>query len=246
MIAGNYLDKLKRYFWFTNIELRSFLVTVLVLGFVVSFDQWGGAIFNLTEGFWNFARALIFVAIALFVHHGGQRLWGLFRGFRVEQRIWWYGILISLLGVIVSDGLFVFLGASSTLIHPLPKHRFGRFRYGPNLSEYAMVCLAGPVFNIFLASFVVVLSWMTLFPAELAASLFTFNLIFAAWNLLPIPPLDGSRVMYFSRLTYVFLSASIGSYAFMAYLFSFYSYIYALLIGVIVWFIYLVSFERNI
>ncbi|MBW3019260.1 hypothetical protein KY329_03690 [Candidatus Woesearchaeota archaeon] len=246
MIASNYVDKLKRYFWFSNAELRSFVITVFVLGFVVSFDEWGGEVFDFAFGFANFLKAIAFVALALFIHHAGQRLWGLYKGFRVEQKLWWYGLLISVLGVIISNGLFVFLGASSTLIHHMPKHRFGRFRYGPNLHEYAGICLAGPLANVFLASFLVILSWIHLFPVTLADSLFTFNLIFAAWNLLPIPPLDGSRVMYYSRLVYIFFTAAIGSYAIMAYMFDFYSYIYAVIIGIIVWLIYLLAVERNI
>jgi len=242
----NYFDKLKRYFWFTKIELRSFTLTVLILGFVVSFNNWGDTAFDFNIGFANLLKSILFVAIALFVHHAGQRLWGIKNGFRVEQKLWWYGILISLILVIISNGRVAFLAVSATSIHLLPRHRLGKFRYGANLRDLAGICLAGPLFNIFLASFLVILSWIHFFPADLAMQLFTFNLVFAAWNLLPIPPLDGSRIMYYSRIAYVFFAATIGSYAIMAYMFSFYSYIYAIIIGVIAGFIYLATIERGI
>jgi Zn-dependent protease len=246
MNVQNYFDKLKKYFWFSNAELRSYALTVLILGFVLSFNNWGDTTFDLKTGLINLLKGILFVAIALFIHHAGQRLWGIKNGFRVEQKLWWYGILISLILAIVSNGRVAFLAVSSTSIYMLPQHRLGKFRYGTNMRDLANICLAGPLFNVFLASFLVILSWIHIFPAELAMQLFTFNLVFAAWNLLPIPPLDGSRVMYYSRLAYVFFASTIGSYAIMAYLFNFYSYIYAIIIGLIVFFIFLVTVERKL
>ena len=76
--------------------------------------------------------------------------------------------------------------------------------------------------------------------------LFVLNLSFAAWNLLPIPPLDGSKVFYYSRLTYVFIFGSIASYVFMVYFLNIYSYIYALLIGCVIWLLYYIFLERKL
>ncbi len=63
---------------------------------------------------------------------------------------------------------------------------------------FAAVALAGPVTN-FLLAFLGFLLWYFL-PASLASDFFgvftTVNLGFAAFNILPIPPLDGSRLLY--------------------------------------------------
>jgi len=35
-------DKIKRYFRFTPLELRSLIITILVIAFIISFRDWGG------------------------------------------------------------------------------------------------------------------------------------------------------------------------------------------------------------
>ena len=44
------------------------------------------------------------------------------------------------------------------------------------------------------SSLAVILNWVGILPASISHPIFMFNLYFAVWNLLPIPPLDGSKV----------------------------------------------------
>lgn len=61
------------------------------------------------------------------------------------------------------------------------------------------VGLAGPASNAALALAAAALVWLTytwsLFLAEAFATLFVLNVVLCVFNLLPIPPLDGSRVL---------------------------------------------------
>lgn len=66
--------------------------------------------------------------------------------------------------------------------------------------DFAAVALAGPVSNLILAgaAFLVVWSLFSLLPLEGLRALIGFvslNLLLAAFNLLPIPPLDGGNVL---------------------------------------------------
>ena len=62
----------------------------------------------------------------------------------------------------------------------------------------ALVAMAGPLSNIFLAVFFGIMIRLTLFPSLLAP--FTYivliNLVLATFNLVPIPPLDGSKILF--------------------------------------------------
>jgi len=78
---------------------------------------------------------------------------------------------------------------------PLSPHRL---RYGPRLGA-AIVSLAGPVANLLLALVTgLALRWLPITQAWLLIVLDTIawvNIIIAVFNLIPIPPLDGSSVL---------------------------------------------------
>lgn len=78
-----------------------------------------------------------------------------------------------------------------------------RYYRNPRLG-LLLVALAGPVMNVLVAlATLVLLAHLTLAPSGVGALIFQYiviyNVFFAVFNILPIPPLDGSRV--FSALS---------------------------------------------
>lgn len=106
-------------------------------------------------------------------------------------------IALPLLMYFSSQGQFMFGGAK-----PVPVNYYN-LRHP--LRDMALVAIAGPLSNFLLAAFfylclkVVVVElaiWNgDMVGAKVLGSAVNFNLALAAFNLLPIPPLDGSRVM---------------------------------------------------
>lgn len=107
-------------------------------------------------------------------------------------------IIVPILVYISSAGTFIFGGAKPVPVDP--------FNLRDGMKDLALVSLAGPMTNIALA-IVFSISTHLLFPnysfGEVAASGFigfimtTFikwNLLLAILNLMPIPPLDGSKL----------------------------------------------------
>ena len=78
----------------------------------------------------------------------------------------------------------------------------------------------------------------------LISKLFVFSMAYAAWSLIPIPPLDGSKLFFASRLVYAFVFGCFAGYAVLVAL-GVYSYIWALVIGVFAWLIFYIVFERT-
>jgi Zn-dependent protease len=63
----------------------------------------------------------------------------------------------------------------------------------------AMVAVAGPLSNFVLATIAAVMLHIFNFPIDILKFLFIFteiNVIFFVFNMIPIPPLDGSRLLY--------------------------------------------------
>ncbi|PIN75868.1 hypothetical protein COV18_01665 [Candidatus Woesearchaeota archaeon CG10_big_fil_rev_8_21_14_0_10_37_12] len=237
----NFVDKLNKYFWYTKAEFRGFIIVVLALAFIYSWDQWGTTSFDSAIGLVNFIKSIIFVAITVFIHHSGQRIMALTMGQKVTHLFWWHGIIIGLILVLVSNGNIKFLAATGAMITTVHIHRLGGFRYGPNLTSLSKIAMTGPASNIIFAALIKSLEWINLLPESVSVPLFNLNLAFAAWNLLPIPPLDGSHILYTSRLTYIFVATTIITYILLAIFLNFYSFIIALLVGGFAWLIYLIK-----
>ncbi|MBI4145736.1 hypothetical protein HY489_00170 [Candidatus Woesearchaeota archaeon] len=238
----NYLDKLRNYFWFSSKELVPFLIVVFGLSLIESWDLWGVQRFDFLFGLSNWLNAFLLVGITVFVHHAGQRMMALALGFRAEHRLWWNGLLFGLILAMLSGGNVKFLAATATMEFLLPIHRLGAFRHGANIGTLGKIALAGPVFNVLFAVLIKGLGAVGWLSPVVASQLFSLNIAFALWNLLPIPPLDGAKVFYWWRLLYFLLFWTFIVYAVLAWWLAWSSAFalpLALLIGVvltIVWY----------
>jgi Zn-dependent protease len=80
-----------------------------------------------------------------------------------------------------------------------------RLRYG--LNGLALVALAGPASNVLLAVIMAVVTVLTAGVyrpvAEFAAHGVNLSLYLAIFNLLPVPPLDGSKLLLAARIPWV-------------------------------------------
>ena len=242
-------DKVRRYFKFSKEETKAIIITTLAYAFIISFKQWGpgpGKV-ELLYGLGNLLIAILIMSLTVLVHVCVQRIIGLNIGFRVEYKLWIYGIAIALILCIVSNGdiWFLFL-PGGIFLHMLSQHRLGYFRYGLNMMAHAMVAVVGPLSNLVLAIIFKIIHSFT--PSPLIQKIILVNILFAVFNMLPIPPLDGSRVFFQSRMGYAFLLGAITGVA--IFLNTNVSVIIiiigAVIIGALSWFLYYSLFERKV
>jgi len=244
MSFQNTRNKLKLYFWFTKTELTQYIILTLVLAFIYSFKQWGETTFNFWFGFWNLLIAIILVGITVFIHHAGQRITGIQKGFKVEQKNSWPLLILGLAICFITNGNVRFLAGSGTSIKHLPQHRIGAFRYATRLSEIGQIMLAGPLFNVLFAIIIAGFGWALIIPPGIAQMLFSLNLWFAVCNLLPIPPLDGVHLFFWSRFIYVFVFTSITAYAILTLILPAYIFVAAIAIGAILAYLWSTKYDN--
>jgi len=241
-------DKIKKYFRFSKEELKGIFIAILVLAFIISFKDWGsGDDISVIAGLFNLIVAIIIVAITVFIHIAAQKIYALHVGFKADFKMWWYGLLIGLIIIFISRGKIWFLVAGGVFIHHMTAHRLGHFRYGTNVKEFGLVALAGPVANLLFATFSKSLQVnFHVFSPEnvLINRIFLLNFAYAAYSFLPLPPLDGSRIFFQSRMTFMFMFGLLIGYVILI-LFNIYSFIWAFIIGVTIWLSYYLLFERK-
>ncbi len=243
------MDKISRYYKFTPYEVRGFIIAIVSIAFVISFDRWGALKFDLGTGIFNFFNSILVVAVSMLVHDAGQRIWGLAIGYRIEFRMWTFGIIASLAIAFMNNGRIPYLWLivpGGFMIHHLAGHRLGWFRYGINYFGQAMVAFAGPLSTL---TFIIVLQILRVFfPSELISTAISFNVVYLITSLLPIPPLDGSKIFFGSRMLYAFATPVM---LFITILIVvnvpiFLSIVLSLLAGTALWLVYYISFERKV
>lgn len=231
------VDKTKRFSRFTPAELRNVVVTIVVMAFIVSFRN-----FNII----NIFDALIIVALSVLVHLFAQRITGLTVGYLSEYKLWTFGLLIAVIIAFISNGAVWLLIPGGIIVHHLEGHRIGFHRYGIDILGVGLIALWGSVASMFLAILFKIL--YAAFPLALLQKGMMFNIGFAIFTMLPIPPLNGSRLFFGSRMIYMFSLASIlgGSALLITKLPVIISVIGALLIGLICWLVYYIFLEKNL
>lgn len=243
---ADFLDRVKKYYKFTHHEVRGLLISIIVIAFIISFKDWGGAAFDFGAGLFNLFNAVLIVALSILVHDAGKRLWGLSVGYRIEFRMWGFGLLAALIIAFLTNGSIWLIVPGGFLLHHLAGHRLGWFRYGVNYFGQAMVALAGPLFTLMLIILLKILYAFSLNP--LIQKAIMFNVIYAITSMLPIPPLDGSKIYFGSRMLYAFVlpAVIIAAILMIVNIPIFFALVMSLLVGVVLWLVYYISFERKV
>jgi len=108
------------------------------------------------------------------------------------------------------------------------------------------VGLWGPLASIILATIFKTIEIYFLGQNLLFHNIFVFNLAYAVCQMLPIPPLDGHFMFYWSRPWYIFIFAIVFSYTILAIWANLYSWIIAFIFGIIATFIYFTQIEPKL
>ncbi len=230
---------------FNKQERNALIITIIVLAFIFSFNQWGPSKeADLSIGLKNFLISIVIVGISVFFHHAGQKITAHINGFKAEHKIWWTGLVIGLLIAILTNGALLILAASGTFVEKTTR-RLGYKRPTIDLYDYGRIVMWGPMANIFLGASTLTVSWIFNIPEVWVGKIFTFNVLYAFYNLLPFPPLDGSKMFFASRLNYVFMMSAYSAYIALIFLLDVYSFIWASVIAYIILIMYYYFIELS-
>ncbi len=176
---------------FKRSEIVTLLVATLLLGFMMSFRQWGLESFSAFEGIINWLKSSILAGIALSIHASFQKKVASWYDASVKYQIWPVGVVVALILIFATNGWFVFAALFGITISTPWLFRPGRLKeewhLGPE--ESAKIALAGPLIHIvtaiitkgifmltqieFLREFMFVNIWLAVFmviPFSLATS----------------------------------------------------------------------------
>ncbi len=193
------LRNLKRI-QFRGKESRNFFIAVILLGVMFSFRSWGADNFDASVGIGNLIIAIALSLAAVYIHEMAHRYHALKRGFECN----YYTLLPTLVGFVLA------VASNGRLVIPLLSAlRIDIALYGKYRRTLDPKALARGTMLGVMASLLVGLLSKWLFFATgfgIFSQFARINLLIAAWNLLPLPTLDGLNILYENKLKFLFFA----------------------------------------
>ena len=201
----NLKDKVQKYLAFDYDEIKNIFIIIAILSFIAGFDD-GRDTFNAVLWGLNLFTTSIIITVSVLVHVITQRIFALKNGYLPRLELNWYMLIIGLILTMITFGKFWFFLIPGIFTMDISEvHRLGYFRYGLSMKQYGWISVTGCLANIFLAIIFKLLLGLNPGSAILMSGL-RINIAMAIINMLPLPPLNGVKLFFGSRLFYFFLT----------------------------------------
>ena len=181
-------------------EFEQLLISALVVAIAFSIRE------LIALNYLKVLAAMVAVAFAFTFHELLHRYVARKLGYNARYQIWPTGLALALILSIITLGRVVFAAPGAVVV--FPKLPFGVI----DRRDYGKIAASGPLANIILGYIALLvlriypLNFSNVFAYFTAITLMyveTINLWLAFFNLIPFPPLDGSKVFAWSKIVWV-------------------------------------------
>ena len=172
-----------RNFSIGKIEAVHIAISVITIALAFTLFPVGSFSFD------RFSLILLTLGAGFVLHELGHKYVAIKYGAQAEYRAWTTGLFAALFIAFVTDGGFIFAAPGAVYI-------FGK---RVNTEQNGKISLAGPLVNLFLALAFLAIGLSFPEMQTLAAVGVSVNAFLGAFNLIPIFPLDGSKVFAWNK-----------------------------------------------
>jgi Zn-dependent protease len=184
-------------------EIGSIAVAWIVLSFGITYASFVG-LFNGTGGSLEFVVAgFVATATGFIIHEMGHKFVAIRRGYVAHFRLWTWGLVLTLFTAVATGGSFLFGAPGAVYIAPAAAVGYGygytwSYRAGDEERENMIISAAGPGINLAFAlgflGLLLAVGFDAGFLSIVALFGFELNVGLGSFNMLPVPPLDGSKI----------------------------------------------------
>lgn len=183
---------------FSKTEIRDIFISIVVLSIAFTLLFRNGSIFDFFElrlgqgmGYIGlFGMCLLLVVMSFLFHEFGHKFMAQKYGLWSEFRMWPIGLVLTLVTSLIG---FLFASPGAVMIA-------GNMDKKMN----GMVSIAGPAVNIVLCV-IGIIGWLATNGTDFVIFFYmltSLNAWLAIFNLIPVPPLDGSKIIYWNLIVW--------------------------------------------
>jgi Zn-dependent protease len=184
-------------------EISSIIIAWVVLSIAITYQNFLG-LFGGMGSLEIVIAGFIATATGFIIHEMGHKFVAIRRGYVAHFRLWTRGLLLTLFIVVFSGGGIVFGAPGAVYIAPVATAYYGYDSTSRTLDpeqENMVISAAGPGINLAFAVGFLSLLFISSsgflhsgFLHTVAVFGFTLNVGLGSFNMLPVPPLDGSKI----------------------------------------------------
>lgn len=228
-MASNKL--MKRYFVFSKKEIKEFLLTSLVLTFILFFFAWNSMDYTVVSAIFALIQFFIIVLGSLFLFISASKWFAIHRHYTAHYKGWLIACLIGFVVSFTSYGFVPLLFPGLIEVTRIDRLRHGKTFPGENKYDIFTILAMAPLASMTLAVFMQFFYQTT--NLEFFYYTMVFNAALAFFSLLPFAKNIGAHLFYTNKRNYVLL-LFISLAFFILVLFNvFFSLVFAILIGAI-------------
>lgn len=241
----NFVDKVKRYWPLERFEKRGLIITLLVLSLTFFLIYFGENEFDIGFGMQKLFLVLVFVTITYVVREFAHRTVAIWLGYKSQFKAWVLGLVVGLIIVFLFRGKIPFIAPGALVITHLPYHRLGKPYYELSMKHLGWIAMSAPIANMFFA--IILKGIFVVTQSEAIYVAMMINIWLALFDMIPIPPFNGSRTFFGSRYIYIFvLGALLGCAALLiSGMNSIIAIIGSLILGALVLLVFFVFVDKN-
>ncbi len=185
---------------FDNKELKDIGISTVILAFVFAYPGIQGLLSFSSEIYMGFLVYLIILFLVFIPHELAHKFTAIRYGCVARYQIMWDGLKFALMMAIITNGFFVIAAPGAVMISNQKVDVYGRMRSLITQKQNAYISMAGPAANIAVAAIMLILPGsFILFGTDMASSIGFVSAFLALFNLIPVGPLDGSKIMRYSK-----------------------------------------------
>ncbi len=195
---NEYLYARKGLFSFGRKEATDILIsiTVLTFAFAIAFSNGLQGVYSDPLFFIRYTLPVAFLSVftAFFLHEMGHRILARKYGCWSEFRMWERGLIFAVITAFLG---FVFAAPGAVYISGMITRE-----------QNGKISAAGPAVNVAIAFIMIGVALFTSpFIGGIALFIAWINIFLAGFNLIPFPPLDGSKVLKWGIIPYISMVA---------------------------------------